>query len=275
MIIDAHQHFWQFDPVRDSWIDASMEQLRRDFLPGDLAPLLRAHGIAGSVAVQADQSLAENEFLLGLADRHPFIWGVVGWVDLCASGVDTQLSKYATHPKFVGVRHIVQAEPDGFMDREDFRRGIGRLHDHQLTYDLLIYHRQLPEALRLVRAFPGQPFVLDHLAKPKIEGPPDTGWTDHIRALADCPNVSCKVSGMVTEVPGYDWTFEVLRPYLDVVLEAFGPDRLLYGSDWPVCLLAADYRAQLSVYQQAFGAGALESFSRNAVRIYGLQEPTH
>ncbi|NJB84796.1 L-fuconolactonase [Lewinella marina] len=275
MIIDAHQHFWQFDPVRDAWIDASMGVLRQDFLPTDLAPILAANGVDGCVAVQADQSLAESDFLLELADRHPFIRGVVGWVDLCAPDVEEQLARYAAHPKFVGVRHILQGEPAGFMARPDFRRGISLLHRYGLTYDLLVYHYQLPEAIDLVDAFPEQRFVLDHLAKPVIDGPPDPAWVRNLRTLAGFPGVSCKLSGMVTEVPGYQWTAEALQPYLTVAVEAFGPDRLLYGSDWPVCLLAADYAAQFAVYRNFPGLDSTGCFGSNAERIYGLPPVTH
>ncbi|THH42001.1 amidohydrolase family protein [Neolewinella litorea] len=274
MTIDAHQHFWKFDPVRDAWIDESMTALRRDFLPHDLAPAYAANGIDGCIAVQADQSLAENDFLLDLANRHSFIRGVVGWVDLCDPQVEEQLERYAAHPKFVGVRHIVQAEPSGFLARPAFRRGIGRLLQYGLTYDLLVYHHQLPDALELVRAFPGQPFILDHLGKPVIQGVPDPDWVANLRALAQLPNVHCKLSGLVTEAPGYHWTVDGMRPYLEEAVLAFGTRRLLYGSDWPVCLLAADYASQLEVYRQLFSGWPPSEidhfFGSNARHIYRL-----
>ncbi|WP_116124919.1 amidohydrolase family protein [Lewinella sp. IMCC34183] len=276
MIIDAHQHFWHFDPVRDAWIDESMAAIQRDFLPQDLRPELEARGIDGCVAVQADQSLAQNDFLLGLARGHDFVRGVVGWVDLRSKEAAAQLNRYAANPAFVGVRHVVQAESAGFMLDRDFQAGVSLLRDHGLTYDILIHRGQLPEALLLARAFPEQPFVLDHLAKPVADGQLDPAWEDGIRALAECGNVSCKLSGLVTEAPGYCWDYEQLLPYVTTVLDAFGPRRLLYGSDWPVCRVAATYEAQLEVYRRALAslseADRVLIFGGNAARFYGLDE---
>lgn len=274
MRIDAHQHFWHYDPVRDAWIDDSMARIRADFLPPDLRPLLETHGFDGCVAVQADQSLAHNDFLLGLSRQYPFIRGVVGWVDLCSATVDEQIASYAEQSGFVGVRHVVQGEAPGFMDRPDFRRGISQLAAAGLTYDILIYHQQLAEATRLVAAFPDQCFILDHVAKPVVAGLPDAAWVGGMQALARHPNVYCKLSGLVTEVPDRDWSGDLLRPYLDVVLGAFGAERVLYGSDWPVCLVAAEYGQQLRVVEAACqalsDAERASIFGGTAARCYGI-----
>jgi L-fuconolactonase len=241
MRIDAHQHFWRYRPDTHAWIDESMTALRRDFLPRDLEPLLRAAGFDGCVAVQAQQNIAETEWLLALADEHTFIRGVVGWVDLCAPDVRDQLARVAAHPRLCGIRHVVQDEPAGHMLRDDFRRGIAALAEFDLAYDVLIYARQLPEALRLVAAFPSQHFVIDHIAKPAIRDSEIDAWRRDITAISRHPNVYCKLSGMVTEAGWQSWTPADLAPYIDVALDAFGPGRLMIGSDWPVCTLAAPY----------------------------------
>ncbi|PPK85901.1 L-fuconolactonase [Neolewinella xylanilytica] len=278
MTLDAHQHFWNYDPVRDAWIDESMQAIRRDFLPPDLQPLLADNGIDGCIAIQADQSLAETDFLLQLARQHSFIRGVVGWVDLCDPGVKEQLERYDDADLLVGMRHVVQAEPPGFMDRPDFRRGISALREFGLTYDILIYHHQLAESIRLVAAYPDQPFVLDHLAKPVIAGQPDREWRNQIESLAGHEQVYCKLSGMVTEVHDRNWTPQLLQPYIEVVLEAFGPERVMYGSDWPVCLVAAEYSAQLRALE--FACAALSEsekhaiFGKNAAGFYGIGNPS-
>ena len=274
MTLDAHQHFWHYDPKRHAWIDDSMAAIRRDFLPGDLEPHLSAHGIDGCVAVQADQTTAENDLLLGLARDHAFIRGIVGWVDLADTAVEAQLDRYAGEEKFVGVRHIVQAEGPGFLDRKDFRAGLKLLRNYGLTYDILIYHHQLQESTRLVTEFPDQPFVVDHIAKPVIAGQPDEEWVNHLRSLAGHENVYCKLSGMVTEVPTGDWTPQLLRPYVETVLEAFGPERVMYGSDWPVCLTVADYASQLEALRYACAELSADEqaalFGGNAAGFYGL-----
>jgi L-fuconolactonase len=241
MRLDSHQHFWLYAGEEYSWIKPAWP-IRRDFLPEDLQPLLAGAGLDGSIAVQARQTLEENRFLLGLADRHPFIRGVVGWVDLCSDRVEEQLAECARHPRFVGVRHVVQDEPeDNFMLRPEFLRGIGRLKQFGLTYDLLVLPRQLPAAIQLAAKFPGQPFVLDHIAKPFIRDGILSPWREQARELARFPHVLCKVSGMVTEAKWAEWMPADFRPYLETVLECFGPERLMFGSDWPVCLLAARY----------------------------------
>jgi L-fuconolactonase len=227
------------------------------------------------VAVQARQSLAESRWLLELAKAASMIRGVVGWVDLCSPNVAQELKEFAEHPKFVGVRHVVQDEPDDqFMLREDFQRGIAALRRFGLTYDLLVFPRHLPAAVALAEKFPEQPFVLDHLAKPPIKDGALSPWREQIRALAKLPNVACKVSGMVTEADWQSWRADDFKPYLDVVFEAFGPDRLMFGSDWPVCLLAGSYDRVLGLaqdYVRQFGADTeAKFFGANAVKFYGL-----
>jgi L-fuconolactonase len=242
--IDAHQHFWRYDPADYDWIDDSMRDIRRDFLPAHLAPLAAAAGITGTVAVQARQSLAETDWLLSLADAHSsLVRGVVGWVPLRAQGplVGITLDAYAGRAAFKGVRHVLQGEPDSYLADASFNAALSELPRRGLTYDLLVFARQLPAALALVDRHPGLDVVLDHIAKPVVQGPPPAVWVANLRELARRPRVHCKFSGVVTEVPGWQWTPELLRPYFDVALEAFGPSRLMFGSDWPVCQVAADY----------------------------------
>src|SRR5262252_8202766 len=218
-----------------------MRAIRRDFLPADLAPVLAASGIDGCVAVQADQSEAETRFLLDCARQHPFIKGVVGWVDLRSPRLDATLDALSREPRLRGVRHIAQAEPDDFLTRDDVVRGIGQLGRFGLAYDILVYERQLPAALTLTARLPDQRFVVDHLAKPSIKTGALEPWAGHLRELARRPNVWCKISGLVTEADWTGWRPEHLRPYLDVAFEAFGAGRVMFGSDWPVCLVAAPY----------------------------------
>jgi L-fuconolactonase len=273
--IDAHQHFWHYGADTHPWITETMPQLKRDFLPFDLRPLLDAAGFDGCVAVQAQQRIAETEWLLQLADAQPFVRGVVGWVDLCAPDVADDLGRLAAYPRLRGVRHLVQDEPDDrFMLRPDFTRGIAALEPFGLVYDILIYARQLPAAIELVRRFPRQPFVVDHLAKPEIRDRRFDEWRQGIGALAAFPNVASKLSGMVTEADWATWKPAQFTPYLDVALECFGPGRLLIGSDWPVCTLAGSYREVVSIVTDY--VGRLSSSEReailggNAVRVYRL-----
>ena len=245
--IDAHQHFWKYTPDEYPWMQPDWP-IRRDFLPPDLEPLLKANGFEACIAVQARQTLEESRWLLGLAQEHPFIAGVVGWVDLRSPRVGEQLTEFAENPKFVGVRHVVQDEPDDeFMLKAEFQCGIARLRSFNLAYDLLIYPRQLPAATRLAARFPNQRFVLDHIAKPPIKEGKLEPWATHIRELARQPNVWCKLSGMVTEATWRKWRSEEFRPYLDVVWEAFGEDRLMAGSDWPVSLLSSGYDETMGI----------------------------
>jgi L-fuconolactonase len=243
MTIDAHQHFWQYDPVAYDWIGNEMPGLRQDFLPPQLAPLLQQAGFTGSVAVQALQTEAETEFLLALAGRYS-----LGWVDLQADDAAARLTRLALNPYLKGIRHVVQAEQDDrFLLRPAFLRGISLLQQFNLTYDLLIYPHQLPAAIEFVARFPEQPFVLDHLAKPLIKKQQLDPWAQHIRELARHPHVCCKLSGMVTEADWHHWHPEHFTPYLQVVAEAFGPDRLMLGSDWPVCTLAGNYNSVMQI----------------------------
>lgn len=275
MKIDAHQHFWRYDAQRDGWITDEMSVLKRDFLPADLLPELLANGLDGTIAVQADQSERETQFLLDLAQQNTSILGVVGWVDLRSPSVADRLEYFAPFEKLCGFRHVVQAEPDDrFMLRQDFQRGIGMLADFGYTYDILIYPKQLPAAIELVQKFPKQPFIIDHLAKPEIKGARISEWAGHMRTIAQSPNVYCKVSGMITEADWQTWRAEEFRPYLDIVFDAFGTDRLIFGSDWPVCLLAGTYSRvkQLIVdYLADFPeTDRAKIFGANAVHFYGL-----
>lgn len=272
MRLDSHQHFWNYSQADYPWIPQGTPLLS-DWLPTDLAPLLDREGLEGCIAVQARQSLAESHWLIELANRQPIIKGVVGWVDLQAEDVDKDLSELARHQKFVGVRHVVQDEPDDkFMLRPNFLRGIGMLKAHKFTYDILIFPKQLPAAIELVRQFPEQPFVLDHIAKPHIKDGSISPWREQISELAKYPNVMCKVSGMVTEANHKGWKYEDFVPYLDVVTEAFGTDRLMYGSDWPVCLLAAPYEEVFGIARRYFenfsNADKDRIFGGNAERFY-------
>ena len=274
MRIDSHQHFWRFNPADYGWMKSDWP-IRRDFLPADLEKELRACSLDGCVAVQARQNLDESRWLLGLTEGAPMIRGVVGWVDLCSPNVSQELEAFAQQPKFVGVRHVVQDEPDDrFMLREDFQRGIAKLRRFGLTYDLLIFPRQLPAAIALAERFPEQPFVLDHLAKPLIKDGVLSPWREQIRQLAKLSNVSSKVSGMVTEADWQNWQGDDFKPYLDVVFEAFGPDRLMFGSDWPVCLLAGSYPRVIELVQNYVSRLGSDTeakfFGGNAAKFYGL-----
>lgn len=276
MTIDSHQHFWQFDPVRDAWIDDSMSVLRRDFLPEDLRPILNDNGVEGCIAVQADQSETETEFLLDLAAQHDLIRGVVGWVDLRAANLEERLEHFAQFSRLRGFRHIVQGEADvNFMLRPDFQRGIALLAQYGFTYDVLVFPHQMGTALELARRFPRQTFILDHLGKPYIKDGFREGWATLLRELGRCENVTCKVSGLVTEADWRHWQYTDFVPYLDQVFETFGADRLMFGSDWPVCLLGGDYgqvKGILTRYLEPFSAADRDKvWGGNAARVYGLE----
>lgn len=276
MRLDAHQHFWKYNPAEYDWINGEMAVLRRNFLPQDLAPLLASEGFDGSVAVQARQSLEETRWLLELAAHNQIIKGVVGWLDLRSPELPAQLHQFAQNPKLVGVRHIVQGEPDDeFMLRPEFRRGIASLRDFNLTYDILIYPRQLPAAIKLVREFPDQRFVLDHIAKPPIAEGRVTPWDRGIQELAQSTNVWCKLSGMVTEARWEAWKPVDFRPYLDVVLNTFGPARLMIGSDWPVCTVSATYHRTMELVSSficTLTSNEQESIlGGNCANFYGLK----
>jgi len=276
MRIDSHQHFWIYNETEYPWIPKG-SPLQRDWLPHDLAPLLASVGLDGCIAVQARQTVEESRWLLTLADHAPIIKGVVGWVDLRSDKVENQLAELSRHARFVGVRHVVQDEPDDrFMMRPDFLRGIGKLKHFELTYDILIYPKQLPAAIELVNRFPDQPFVLDHIAKPLIKDAILSPWREQLRELARAPHLCCKVSGLVTEADPVKWQGADFRPYLDVVFEAFAEDRLMYGSDWPVCLLAGGYEKVFGLvddYTRTLTPAArARFFGGNAARFYGVKD---
>ena len=274
-IIDAHVHFWRYDAAEYEWIDESMAALRRDFLPPDAWQEMDAAGVAGCVAVQARQTLDETRSLLDLARAHPFIRGVVGWIDL-RGDVDAQLAALPASAALVGLRHIVQAEPDGFLARADVLAGMARVEMSGLAYDILVYARQLPQAVAFARRFPRQRFVLDHLGKPDVRGAEYAEWQRQIAAMASLPNVTCKLSGLVTEADWRTWTPAQLRPYLDAALDVFGPDRLMIGSDWPVCLVAAPYAGALGLIRDALGEYSSDEQQRmlagTAIEFWHLAE---
>jgi L-fuconolactonase len=275
MKIDAHQHFWAYNVNDYGWMGPGMEILKKNHLPNHLQPLLEKTGIDGTVAVQARQIIEETRWLLELARQYPFIKGVVGWVDLRSPQLDEQLTLFKAQPKFRGVRHVIHDEPDdAFMLLDDFIRGIGMLAEFDLTYDLLLFPKHLPAAYELVSKFPAQPFVVDHIAKPLIKDGIQEPWATDLRRLAENPNVYCKVSGMVTEADWRAWQPADFQPYLDIVFEAFGPERIMLGSDWPVCTVAGSYTDIVSIivdYIQQFSADEQAGvLGRNAMKFYGL-----
>ena len=275
-MIDSHQHFWNFDPVRDSWINDDMQVIRRDFMPADLEPMLKQTGFEGTVAVQVDQSEADTIFLLRLADEHDFIKGVVGWVDLQAEDIDSTLQYYTSFKKLKGFRHILQGEKNrALMLEPQFKRGIEALAEFDFTYDILVYADQLKYVKQFVAGFPSQKFVIDHLAKPYIKKAEIDQWKIEMEAIASHENVWCKVSGMVTEADWKNWKQTDFHPYLDVVTAAFGVKRLMYGSDWPVCLVAASYQQALDIVKKYYAGFSPEEqqliFGGNAKEFYQLQ----
>ena len=274
MRIDTHQHYWRFDPVRDSWITADMRVLQRDFLPADAMPLLAAAGMDGVVAVQASQSETETEFLLALAVEHEIIRGVVGWVDLRAPDLRERLARWSGNPWLKGFRHIAQSEPDDFLARPEVIAGIEQLGVAGFTYDILIYPRQLAAAEHLVARCPGVSFILDHCAKPAIASGEIAEWRTGLAALARHPNVTCKLSGLVTEADWRTWNDAALEPCLDAAADAFGAGRLMFGSDWPVCLLAAEYEAVVAVVtrwaERLTPSERASVFGGTAQAVYGL-----
>lgn len=273
--IDSHQHFWIFDPVRDSWIDDSMQKIQRDFLPADLQPLLSENKFSACVAVQASQSEEETNFLSDLASKNDFIKGVVGWVDLRDANINDRLNHFSNHKKLKGFRHVVQGEADDFMLRNDFRNGIAALKPFNYTYDILIFHRQLPAAIDLVNRFPDQPFVIDHIAKPDIKSGEIATWEKNMKEIAKYENVMCKISGMVTEADWNNWKPSDLRPYLDVVFESFSTDKLMFGSDWPVCNVASNYAELVQTLESYMTQLPVQEQSKiwfeNAANFYNLE----
>ncbi len=273
--IDAHHHLWQYSRDQLPWISNSMKLLQRDFLLADLQQVLADSKIEGAVAVQAQQNLAETEWLLDLASRASCMRGVVGWVPLIDTDVREHLEKFASHAKLAGVRHVLHDEADdAYMLRDDFNRGISLLKDFDLVYDILIFERHLPQTIKFVDRHPHQRFVLDHIAKPRIKDGVLSPWQENIRELAKRGNVYCKLSGAVTEADWKNWTVDSLRPYVDKVLEAFGPSRLMFGSDWPVILLASDYDRWVKTVQNLVSdlsiAEQTQIFGETALQAYGL-----
>jgi len=273
--IDSHQHFWKYDPMRDAWITDDMAVIQRDFFPQDLDPLLKENGFDGCVIVQSDQSEVETHFQIQNAESHDFIKGVVGWVSLMAENVEQRLEYFSQFKKLKGFRHVLQGEPQrDFMLRPDFLNGLSLLEKYGFTYDILIFPDQLKFASEMVAKFPNQKFVLDHIAKPYIKDKKITGWDEDIQALGKFDNVLCKVSGMVTETNWNSWKPEDFNPYIDVVVEAFGVDRIMFGSDWPVCTVAATYAEVYDIVKKYFsGYSASEQekiFGENAVKFYNL-----
>jgi L-fuconolactonase len=275
VVIDAHHHLWHYTAIEYQWIDDSMTALRRDFLPSEFINELANTGIDSAVAVQARQTPEETDWLLGLASKHKEIIGVVGWAPIASPDFETSLSTLAANPKLVGLRHVVQAEPQGFLDSADFNRGIRTLHRTGLVYDLLVVEHQLVEAIRFIDRHPQQMFVLDHIAKPNIAAGEIEPWRSRIHDLSKRSNVSCKVSGMVTEDSWSHWSIESLRPYLDTVVNAFGANRLLAGSDWPVCLVATGYTQWWQILRNYFAGFSdderADIFGATAARIYNLK----
>jgi len=242
MTIDAHHHLWEYNPGEFPWIDDTMDNLKRDYLPDDLLDAVTGTEVEGTVTVQARQTEQETRWLLDLAGSHEIIQGVVGWVPLTSPAIGRSLERFAGHPYLKGVRHVLHDEPDDeYMLREDFNRGIALLRNYQLTYDILIFEKHLPQTIEFVDRHPEQDFVVDHIAKPKIASGERHPWEENLRELARRERVFCKLSGLVTEADRTDWTAEQLRPYVEIVMEAFGPDRVLFGSDWPVCTVACAY----------------------------------
>jgi L-fuconolactonase len=273
MRIDSHQHFWIYNRERDSWITDAMQIIQRNFLPADLKPVLQQNRIDGCVAVQADQSETETQFLIDQAKQFDFIKGVVGWVDLKADDLESRLEFFQSTPVIKGFRHVIQGEGAGFMLQPKFIQGVKALGKYNFTYDILIKEPQLEEALEFVKQVPHQKLVIDHIAKPKV-GSDLTYWRKYISSIAQRKNVYCKLSGMVTEADWNAWQADDFKPYLDTIFDVFGSNRVMYGSDWPVCLVAAGYEQQLQVvthYIQAFTESEKQAImGANAIRFYNL-----
>jgi L-fuconolactonase len=273
-IIDTHQHFWNYDPETHDWINEDMKVIRKDFLPADLAPILKENNIDGCIAVQADQTDAETQILIREADQNSFIKGVVGWVDLNSTEIEAALASYTDTKLLKGFRHILQAEPRGFMLAPSFKKGIDALAKYNYTYDLLIYASQLKEAKEFISNHKEQHIVIDHLAKPNIKEGEWESWKKDINEIAQYPNVYCKISGVATEANWETWTMDTLKPYIDTVVEAFSTERIMFGSDWPVCLVASSYEKWLKGLQNYFNTFSISEqeafFANNAIKFYKL-----
>lgn len=273
--IDAHQHFWRYDPIDYSWINEEMLSLKKDFLPDDLFPILEENGVEGTVAVQAFQDEKENDFLLDLAEKHPFILAVVGWIDLKSEELPVRLSKYKSYKKLKGFRHVLQDEADPeYILNQAFQRGLKTIIGLGYTYDLLVLPHQLKGVIKTVSNFESGSFVLDHLAKPDIKNGQNEQWKENIKALAEYPNVHCKLSGMITEAAWNQWEEKDFYPYMDTVMEAFGEDRLMFGSDWPVCKLSGSYEQVVGLIEGYFKGHSESTLHKiwhtNAINFYQL-----
>lgn len=273
-MIDSHVHFWNFDPVRDNWITGEMKPIQRDFLPNDLIEAIDEHQTGGCIAVQASQQESENFFLLKLANENQLIKGIVGWVDLCDPHLEERLTWWKSQPAIKGWRHVLQAETDDFILSESLIAGIKTLKNYDYTYDLLCYHAQLPAIIKLVEQVPGQRFVLDHCGKPDLRKNDLKPWTENIRELAQHENVHCKISGLLTEADWKNWDRQQIFNCLDVVMEYFGPEKVMYGSDWPVMTLSRPHNVWLNLiksYLSQFDAKEQDLImNKNAVSFYGL-----
>jgi L-fuconolactonase len=273
-IIDTHQHFWNYDATRHEWINEEMRAIRKNFLPEQLAPILKENKVDGCVSVQVDQTTEETDFLLALAKEHSFIKGVVGWVDLRASNLEDTLENYRDAKALKGFRHIIQGQAAGFMLQPNLIQGLKKLATRNYTYDLLIYAHQLKEANEFIKQVTELPIVIDHVAKPNIKNSEMKDWKKEITALAKYPNVYCKISGMATEANWETWTMAGLQPYLDTVVETFGTERIMFGSDWPVCLVASSYAKWLNGVQNYFNTFSSTEqeaiFAGNAIKFYKL-----
>lgn len=274
MIIDSHVHFWNYDKVKEAWITDDMKVIQRDFLPAEALKVFTQNSVDGCVAVQADQSDAETRFLLSLADENDFIKGVVGWTNIADTNIEAILENYKANTKLKGFRHVAQGEADGFLVREDIVGGIASIGAAGYTYDILIYHYQLQDAIQLNEKLSNQPFVLDHCAKPALRSNDIENWKQHIKILAENPNVYCKASGLLTEDEWHNCNEKQLTECLDTIFENFGTGRILFGSDWPVVLLAGNYTQWKTIiknYTAQFTAQEQENiFGGNAMRFYNL-----
>jgi len=275
MILDSHHHFWKYNPIEYDWIDGSMKVIRKDFLPENLKTTIQEAGVDGVISVQARQSVEETDWLISMAHQNDFIKGIVGWLPLIQDDMEVYLEKYAGEKALKGARHVIQGEPDPeFILRKDFNRGVSLLKKYSLVCDILIVERQLPNTIRFVDQHPNQVFVLDHIAKPLIGRKVLSPWKENIMELAKRENVNCKISGMVTEADYQEWTPSQLHPYFEVILEAFGSDRLLFGSDWPVCLVATSYKNWMELVRKNITSLSdteqLKIMGGNATRLYQL-----
>ena len=275
MIIDTHQHFWKYDKVQHAWIDDDMKEIRKDFLPEKLEQVFSKNDVSGCIAVHSDQKEAENDFLLDLAKKNEFIKGIIGWVDFRAENIEERLQYYSGKEKIKGFRHIVQGEPDhNFLLRKPFLRGIEALGAYDLCYEILVFPHQLGAVLEFIKKFPNQKFVIDHLAKPYIRDGFFDGWASMMREIALHENVHCKISGMVTEADYENWTYEQLKPYMQWVFKHFGSKRVMFGSDWPVCLVAASYaevKGAAEIFMRQFSEEDQNNFwYKNAIDFYNI-----